>query len=261
MTAHPFTKSAPYYDLFYKDKNYFTEVKQIHTVIKKISPPSQQMIDLGCGTGEHAKYFTRLGYTVTGIDNSSAMLRIAKNKCAQSHVSVKLKKADITTFQSPQPFGIAVSLFHVFSYLLTSQDILGFFVSTYNNLENGGLFIFDCWYGPGVLASPPEVQTRNGKCKEFAFTKTKHPIHNKKEHTVEVTHTTTIKWKNGKKLKVEETHCLRYFFYTEIKRMLTQSGFVLLSWGDIQNNFSSPKPGVWDVTFIAQKPFSKKTIK
>lgn len=258
MTMSSFTKSAPYYDLFYKDKDYVGETNKIHTLIQHYRPSSKNILDLGCGTGEHAKYLTRFGYSVTGIDNSSCMLRIAKRKFLQSKELVKLKKADITTYRSNNPFGVAVSLFHVFSYLITNKDVLAFFSSTFNNLENGGLFIFDCWYGPGVLTSPPEVQTSTGACKEYIFTKTKHPIHKKKEHIVEVTHDTAITWQNGKQSHVQETHRLRYFFYTEIKKMLTQSGFTVLSWGDIQNSFAAPKKGSWDVTFVAQKPFSKK---
>ena len=36
--------------------------------------PSQRLLDLGCGTGEHARFFAEKGFEVVGVDVSDTML-------------------------------------------------------------------------------------------------------------------------------------------------------------------------------------------
>lgn len=258
MNFKAFTKSASYYDLFYQKKSYTKETKQINEVIAMHHTPSKKMLDLGCGTGEHAIRFAKLGYSVYGIDSSPQMLKVAKEKALKSSVLVSYKQANILSFRSIQKFGVALSLFHVTSYLLTHKDVSRFFSHTYKNLERGGLFIFDCWYGPGVLRDPPVIQTKTGKDKNLSYTRTKIPSHNKTRHLVRITHDTIVQHISGERVHYKEVHLLRYFFDKEIKQLLTKAGFMLLSWGDINNNFTPPKSGSWNVVFIAKKPFTKK---
>jgi SAM-dependent methyltransferase len=40
--------------------------------------PSKRVLDLGCGTGEHARYFAAKGFEVVGVDASETMLERAK---------------------------------------------------------------------------------------------------------------------------------------------------------------------------------------
>jgi glycine/sarcosine N-methyltransferase len=42
------------------------------------SLPSKRLLDLGCGTGEHARYFADKGFEVVGVDVSDTMLERAK---------------------------------------------------------------------------------------------------------------------------------------------------------------------------------------
>lgn len=255
MNYKAFTKSASYYDLLYREKSYVGETKKIHSIIKSFRAPSKNMLDLGCGTGEHAIHFSKLGYSVCGIDASFQMVRIAKDKARHASLPITYTHANMLSFKSTQKFGVAVSLFHVTSYLLTHKDVSHFFSHTYNNLEHGGLFIFDCWYGPGVQLTPPVIQTKTGRNKGLSYTRTKFPSHNKTRHLVHITHDTTVHLASGKTAHYKEIHVLRYYFYEEMRRLLKKAGFILLTWGDINNNFAPPKPKSWNVLFVAKKPF------
>lgn len=42
------------------------------------SGPSERLLDLGCGTGEHARFLAQRGYRVVGIDASEAQLATAR---------------------------------------------------------------------------------------------------------------------------------------------------------------------------------------
>ena len=47
--------SGDYYNLFYKDKDYELEAKYISNKIQEYRPGSNSILELGCGTGKHAK--------------------------------------------------------------------------------------------------------------------------------------------------------------------------------------------------------------
>lgn len=42
------------------------------------SAPSKRLLDLGCGTGEHARFLDAEGWEVVGIDRSATQLRVAR---------------------------------------------------------------------------------------------------------------------------------------------------------------------------------------
>lgn len=51
------------------------------------SDRSEQILDVGCGTGRHSREFARRGDTVTGIDLSESMLVTAKKPVLRRIVS------------------------------------------------------------------------------------------------------------------------------------------------------------------------------
>lgn len=48
--------------------------------------PGKRVLDLGCGSGEHALYLQNLGCTVTAIDLSESMVQLAKEKGVAAEV-------------------------------------------------------------------------------------------------------------------------------------------------------------------------------
>ena len=76
-------------------------------------PTGAKVLDLGCGTGEPvAKYIVERGFTVTGVDESSQMLKFAR----QAVPEAQLIHADIVTVELIGTFDAAVawdSIFHV----------------------------------------------------------------------------------------------------------------------------------------------------
>ena len=74
-----FRKYAKYYDLLYKDKDYYNETLYISKIIKK-STKGKKILEIGCGTGSHAIELSKKGFQVCGIDNSKQMISAAKKK-------------------------------------------------------------------------------------------------------------------------------------------------------------------------------------
>ena len=69
-----------YYDLIYQNKDYFSEVEYIESLIKKDSIEIKTILDLGCGTGRHDELLCDKGYVVHGVDISEEMLKIAETR-------------------------------------------------------------------------------------------------------------------------------------------------------------------------------------
>ena len=71
---------AKYYDLIYHWKDYETEANTIKELFKKYkNSDGNKLLDVGCGTGTHLKYF-RNDFSCTGIDINNEMVEVAKSK-------------------------------------------------------------------------------------------------------------------------------------------------------------------------------------
>ena len=249
-----FTSIARYYRIIYKNKNYAQEALAVHTIIGKyLHRNNLSLLDLGCGIGRHITEFARLGYTVTGVDRSRSMLSQARKELGIRHVHAKLLQSSIQRLKLPSLFDVVVSLFHVLSYQLEQEDAALFFSQAYTHLKSGGLFIFDCWYGPGVLTDKPKTTTQTYKDAGAVIQRKKTPIMNVHANQVSVVHTVTVH--NGKKHRTfSETHTLRYFFYPEIISLLQQAGFRLMAWGELGTALNKAGDKSWSVLFVCQKP-------
>ena len=77
-----FKVSAQLYDLIYfKFKNYMDEASKIHGFIQEVHFDAKTILDVACGTGEHARILTEnYGYHVDGIDIESEFIKIAQKK-------------------------------------------------------------------------------------------------------------------------------------------------------------------------------------
>ena len=86
------TEIASNYDDYYQSdfgkKIDIIEQEIISNLIKGI--PTNEMLELGCGTGHWTDFFNNKGFSITGIDISGAMLNIAKSK----NINAKFKIAN-----------------------------------------------------------------------------------------------------------------------------------------------------------------------
>lgn len=75
------------------------------------------VLDAGCGTGEHALLMAARGARVTGVDLADAAIGIARGKAAERGLDATFEAGDILTMQlPPEGFDAVVDsgLFHVF---------------------------------------------------------------------------------------------------------------------------------------------------
>ena len=215
---------AKYYDLLYKDKDYKGEIDYIDALIKQNSVNhAKSVLDIGCGTGRHLKYFKELGYDIAGIDQSEKMIESAQINLG---ADAMLYCAGAADFKTETKFDAAISLFHVMSYLNSNEEIEKTLKNINQHLIEGGLFIFDYWYGPSVLSELPSSRINRFENNELAIIRQSTPTMNYEQNCVNVNFEVDIKDKSAEKsYHTTELHRMRYFFIPEIEYFLSKCGF------------------------------------
>lgn len=245
-----FEEYAYYYDLLYKDKDYKKEAKYIDMLLKKQDKKINTILNMGCGTGNHDVELSKLGFKIHGIDLSNDMINEAKEK---EHDDLSFEVSDIRTYTSNIKYDAITSLFHVVSYQNTNEDLINTFKTAYNLLKENGIFIFDCWYGPGVLTDLPTVRVKrveNDKCKVVRIAM---PEMFADKNLVYVNYETIIIDKATKQNKVlNEVHKMRYLFTPEIEYMLKSIGFKNIKCYKY-GTMNKPNYDSWYVCFVASK--------
>jgi SAM-dependent methyltransferase len=101
-----------------------------------------QILDLACGTGVLAISLARKGHTVTGIDISPEMVRLAQSKSAgMSRVSFKV--ADMVDYRDDGEYDIVLCTFDSINYVLAVKDLRRMLGNIADALKPHGLFVFD----------------------------------------------------------------------------------------------------------------------
>jgi SAM-dependent methyltransferase len=150
-----YARFARYYDLIYhRIVNYEGDVEFLEDVFRRHRVQPETIVDLGCGTGNHAFLLARRGYRVTGIDLSRAMIAQARKKAAGSRTAPRFLRADMRSFELGEVFDAAVCMFGAFGYLLTPRDVLQSLRRIKAHLKPRGLFIFEFWQGSAARPAP-----------------------------------------------------------------------------------------------------------
>ena len=219
---------ARYYDLLYSNKNYAGETDYIHGLIQSHHRSAKKILNLGCGSGSHDRHFVAKGYSVTGVDLSEEMLAVAR-KAAADISALEYVNGDIRSIRLDNSYDVVTSLFHVMSYQVTTNDLMASFVTARDHLNSGGIFIFDCWYGPGVLTDRPTIRIRDLEDETIRVTRIAQPVLCANENVVDVNYRVFIRNIHSENVKeICETHRMRYLFLPELNYILELAGFDLL---------------------------------
>lgn len=141
-----YRKSAALYDLIYRDrKDYRTEAKQLDALLRLLEPAPRRLLDVGCGTGEHALRLARdFGYQVDGIDIEPDFVEIAARKLPEAEFSV----ADMRRFSLPGRYDAALCLFSSIGYVETETGLRDAFACIARHLKRGGWLVCEPWVRP-----------------------------------------------------------------------------------------------------------------
>jgi 2-polyprenyl-3-methyl-5-hydroxy-6-metoxy-1,4-benzoquinol methylase len=115
-----FSASAEFYDLIYSTfKDYVAEAAQIASLLRRLNPQCQAVLDVACGTGEHARLLATRGFVVDGIDLDPAFVRVAEQK----HPAGRFFEADMSDFHLSHRYDAVLCLFSSIGYLQTLDRV------------------------------------------------------------------------------------------------------------------------------------------
>lgn len=225
-----FQDYALYYNAFYQDKDYAAEAWQTDVLLKKYGGSNiRKIINFGCGTGRHDLELVKLGYDCTGIDMSPQMIEMAEKYGRDMNTDIKFSVADIRTYNPTGKYDAVVSLFHVMSYQNSNEDILSAFCSARRALNRDGVFLFDAWYGGGVISDKPALRVKEAQSGKYRLIRIARPVMHDKTNTVDVCYEVLVIDKETNEAKtIHEVHRMRYFFRPELEFYLKEAGFELL---------------------------------
>lgn len=109
-------KIARHYDDWYttREGHYF-DVKEKKIIRQLLKPrEGESLLDIGCGTGHFLEWFKTFGLALTGVDNSKAMLEVAKQHLT---TSVSLIPADAQNLPFPDNSFDMVTMITVLEFL------------------------------------------------------------------------------------------------------------------------------------------------
>ena len=241
------------YDLFYQDKDYDAECDLIERIISEYaSGPVHSILDLGCGTGNHALRLSERGYTVHGVDRSGEMLEIARRKAHGKGLSCTFSQSDLREFQTNETFDVVIMMFAVLGYNLENDDVIAALHTVRAHLNPGGLFICDVWYGPAVLDQKPGDRVRVIEEGRRKIIRASSGELDRYHHRVKVRfHVWEI---IGDRVvsETEEEHAMRFFFAQELKLLFDYVGLTLSLIYPFPNLDKKSKEE-WNIGIIAKK--------
>jgi SAM-dependent methyltransferase len=249
---------ADLYDLLYSDKDYEAECDLVEEVFRRYSTARiQTILDLGCGTGNHALILARRGYQITGVDRSNEMLARANQKIAfdplrSSSNPPTFCRGDIRSLDLHEQFDAVLMMFAVLGYQLTNDDVSAALRTVRRHLKPDGLFVCDVWYGPAVLAIRPSerakvIPTDDGKVLRIASGSL--DIYH---HLAEVHY---YSWRlRGQQVvsESEEIHRMRYFFPQELVLFMAQEQLNLVDMYAFGTLEKAPSDKSWNTIVIGK---------
>jgi SAM-dependent methyltransferase len=143
-----FTASAELYDIIYSSfKDYGAEADRIAVLLHSERPGCRTVLDVGCGTGEHARLLTARGFQVDGLDLDPNLLRLARAKNPAS----SFHEADMCSFDIPARYDAILCLFSSIGYARTQDRVVRALTCFRRHLAPGGVVVVEPWFTPETM--------------------------------------------------------------------------------------------------------------
>jgi len=251
-----FRNYSAIYDLLYRHKDYAAEADYVARTVRSVCPHAVQILELGSGTGRHGRLLAQLGFRVHGIERSPEMVAMARAAPAEHGEAAGLftcEVGDLCTIALGRKFDAVVALFHVVSYQATDENLQAAFRTAADHLAEGGVFLFDVWHGPAVLAVRPAHRTKQIENERYRVTRTARPELDSERRVVNVTYDfETVDRQSGETSRFSEEHPMRYLFPTEIDALARSCGLRRI----LDEEFATgarPSERTWGVVYMLQK--------
>lgn len=233
-----YTDFAYVYDTMMRDIPYDEWAEYVkNLLVKNGIKEGSEITELGCGTGSFTMELSKAGYKMTGIDLSSDMLSVAKEKFEDTDYSeVVFSEQDMTEFELPSKADAIVSVCDSINYLVEDGDLDKVFKQVKNNLKSNGVFIVDLktkYFYETVLAY--NTMAENFENCSYIWDNYYHEEEKINEYLL------TVFVSEGKLYrKFVENHFQKAYEVEELMDAARKNGFIHM---DVYDAFTMEKPG------------------
>lgn len=214
---------ARFYDLIYHqmrdgaDSDFF---------IDRIRQTKGRILEIGVGTGRLFMKALESGADIYGIDISPAMLDILRGKLPPEYQH-RIRLQNIVDFKSDIKYDLVVAPFRVFMHLIEKQHQLNALNNVYDNLNHGGVFIFDTFIPDlkMLISGLDNVVDFDGEFE--SGNRVKRTVTTRPDLINQIINITfRIDWNEGGSNYTSEWKTpLRYFFRFELEHLIERSRF------------------------------------
>lgn len=244
---------ADIYDSIYRNKDYDEECNIIRTLFNSYGDGCiLSVLDLGCGTGNHALRLADMGYRVAGVDRSEEMLDIARVKSEEKGLPIALYHGDIKSVAIDQMFDAAILMFAVLGYQTTNNDLIQTLRNVRRHLRVGGLLVFDVWYGPAVLSQKPGERVSVAEGEDTTIIRLSSGVLDTLRHVCDVRFKAYKIEKRQLVDEATEVHRMRFFFPQEIAFFLESAGFEVTHMGPFPEREGELSDLTWNALVVAR---------
>lgn len=124
------------------------------------------VLDLGCGHGRHSVELAKLGFRVTGLDQSKLFLDKARARAEQLGVSVEWVQGCYFDLSWKNRFDLTISMYHSFGYCDQEAQQEQLLRRVFRSLRPGGWFVIDLW---GMQQLEPHLGLHRVELPEYLF--------------------------------------------------------------------------------------------
>lgn len=243
------TTYASNYDFMYAEKDYQAECDMLESLFAQHAAGKvNSILDLGCGTGNHAHPLAARGYQVTGVDRSAEMLDKARAKLGNQH-GPQFVQGEIQELDLDHRFDVVLMMFAVMGYLASDRDLEQGLRTVRKHLRAKGLYVADFWYGPAVLSIGPSVRSMRLSTPQGEMIRTATPSLDSDHNQVTVHYQLT---ESDGELRAEESHTMRYFFRDELASRLADAELELIALHPFPEMTGSPDETTWNALLCAR---------
>jgi ubiquinone/menaquinone biosynthesis C-methylase UbiE len=139
MLDRQYNKTALDFTKYYENNESFVSANAFFSIITDelvSSIKNKKTLDLGCGAGRDADFYTSKGFSYTGVDSSVEMCNLALKNENVSEIRNE-SFSEKMTFEDSQ-FGLIVSKYAI----QTASEIKPVYDEVYRMLDDNGYFIF-----------------------------------------------------------------------------------------------------------------------
>lgn len=135
-----FYRDPALYDLIHAEGT-GDEVWLLDRLAKKHGNGGKTAIEPACGSGRYLAGLLRRGWTVTGYDLSTEMVKYARARLSRWGEKATVVRGDMTSFRPKRRYDLAFNLLSTFRHLPTDRQALAHLRVTAGALNPGGIFV------------------------------------------------------------------------------------------------------------------------